>query len=69
MISSIIHIAHEYDNDAVQWPIQIEDHDSNMHSVNLKPGQVRESPKEIMICLILSVGRGRGTCKVTFFLW
>ena len=40
VISSIVHIAHEYHNDSRPWPIQIEDHDGNLHSVNLKPGQM-----------------------------
>lgn len=40
VISSIVHIAHEYDNDDEPWPIQIEDHDGNLHSVNLEPGEM-----------------------------
>lgn len=40
VISSIVHIAHKYDDPKNQWPIQIEDHDGNLHSVNLKPGQM-----------------------------
>lgn len=40
VISSIVHIAHEYDNDDEPWPIQIEDHDGNLHSVNLQPGEM-----------------------------
>lgn len=40
VISSIIHIAHEYDNDDEPWPIQIEDHDGNLHSISLKAGQM-----------------------------
>jgi hypothetical protein len=40
VISSIFHIAHEYDDPNEQWPIEIEDHDGNLHSVNLKPGQM-----------------------------
>lgn len=40
VISSIIHIAHQYDDDSEQWPIQIEDHDGNLHSVNLEEGQM-----------------------------
>lgn len=40
VISSIIHIGHLYDNDNEPWPIQIEDHDGNMHAVDLEPGQV-----------------------------
>ena len=40
VISSIVHIAHEYDNDDEPWPIQIEDHEGNLHSVNLEPGEM-----------------------------
>jgi hypothetical protein len=40
VISSIVHIAHEYDDEDEPWPIQIEDHDGNLHSVNLEPGQM-----------------------------
>ena len=40
VISSIVHIAHQYDNDSVPWPIQIEDHDGNMHSVSLQAGDM-----------------------------
>ena len=40
VISSIVHIAHEYYNESQPWPIQIEDHDGNLHSVNLKSGQM-----------------------------
>jgi hypothetical protein len=40
VISSITHVAHEYDDDNEPWPIQIEDHDGNLHSVVLEPGQV-----------------------------
>jgi hypothetical protein len=40
VISSIVHVAHEYDNDDEPWPIEIEDHDGNLHAVNLEPGQV-----------------------------
>ena len=40
VISSIVHIAHEYDNDDEPWPIQIEDHNGKLHSVNLEPGQM-----------------------------
>jgi len=41
VISSIVHIAHEYDNDDEPWPIEIEDHDGNLHAVSLKMGEVR----------------------------
>ena len=40
MISSIIHVAHEYDDDNHPWPIEIEDHDGDLHAVNLEAGQV-----------------------------
>jgi hypothetical protein len=49
VISSIVHIAHEYDDDNEPWPIQIEDHDGNLHSVNLEPGQVLPLP---LLCLV-----------------
>ena len=41
VISSIVHIAHQYDNDDEPWPIEIEDHDGVLHAVNLEEGQVR----------------------------
>jgi hypothetical protein len=41
VISSIIHIAHQYDDDDKPWPIEIEDHDGNLHAVNLAAGEVR----------------------------
>ena len=51
VISSIVHIAHKYDNDSNPWPIQIEDHFGNLHSVNLEPGQVdRKSHSDIGCC-------------------
>jgi hypothetical protein len=40
VISSIIHVGHQYDNDSEPWPIQIEDLNGNLHSVNLEAGQV-----------------------------
>jgi hypothetical protein len=40
VISSIVHIAHQYDDDNEPWPIEIEGHDGILHSVNLEPGQV-----------------------------
>ena len=40
MISAIVHIAHEYDNDDEPWPIEIDDHDGVLRSVDLKGGQV-----------------------------
>eukprot|EP01034_Spumella_vulgaris_P024333 gene24334-30656_t len=40
VISSIVHIAHEYDNDDEPWPIQIEDHNGKLHSVSLEPGEM-----------------------------
>jgi hypothetical protein len=41
VISSIIHIDHEYFDDDEAWPIEIEDHDGELHSLLLEPGQVR----------------------------
>lgn len=38
MISSIIHIAHSYDDDNVPWPIEIEDHDGKVHIYDMKEG-------------------------------
>lgn len=40
MISSIVHLAHQYDNDDEPWPIDIEDHNGQLHSVSLQPGQM-----------------------------
>jgi len=40
VISSIIHIDHEYFDDSEPWPIEIEDHTGQIHLVNLEPGQV-----------------------------
>ena len=40
VISSIVHIAHQYDNPDEPWPIEIEDHDGNLHAVVLQPGQM-----------------------------
>jgi len=40
VISSIVHIAHEYDDDNEPWPIEIDDHDGVLKAVDLKEGQV-----------------------------
>lgn len=40
VISSIIHITHQYDNISEPWPIQIEDHDGVLHSVALEEGDM-----------------------------
>lgn len=43
MVSSIIHIDHEYyDADKEPWPIEIEDHDGVLHQLLLEPGQVSD---------------------------
>lgn len=39
MISSIIHVGHDYEGNE-PWPIEIEDHDGNLHSYNLEAGQM-----------------------------
>ncbi len=38
VISSIVHVAHQYDDDNHPWPIEIEDHDGNVHAEVLEPG-------------------------------
>lgn len=40
VISSIVHIGHEYFDENEPWPIEIEDHDGVRHAVNLEPGQM-----------------------------
>jgi hypothetical protein len=40
VISSIVHIAHDYTDDDEPWPIEIEDHDGVLHAVDLKMGEV-----------------------------
>jgi hypothetical protein len=39
-VSAIVHIAHEYDNDDVPWPLEIEDHDGNLHVVEMDAGEM-----------------------------
>ena len=51
VISSIVHIAHEYDDEAEPWPIQIEDHDGALHSVSLEPGQVQCVCFGVLCCM------------------
>jgi hypothetical protein len=44
VISSIVHIAHEYDNNSEPWPIEIENHRTGeLVAVSLEPGQVCSS--------------------------
>jgi len=40
VISSIVHIGHEYYDDDRPWPIEIEDHNGHRHAVNLEAGQM-----------------------------
>jgi hypothetical protein len=40
VISCIIHVGHEYDDDNNPWPIEIEDHNGVIHAVNLEAGQM-----------------------------
>ena len=40
VISAIVHIAHEYDNDDVPWPIEIEDHNGNLNRINMAAGEM-----------------------------
>ena len=40
VISSIVHISHEYDNDSIPWPLDIEGLDGKIYSLSLQPGQM-----------------------------
>lgn len=40
VISAIVHIAHEYDNDDEIWPLEIEDHNGKLHSVEMDAGDL-----------------------------
>ncbi|RYG64377.1 hypothetical protein EON64_14125 [archaeon] len=40
VISSIVHVGHDYQGGQDPWPIEIEDHDGRVHSVTLEPGQM-----------------------------
>lgn len=41
VISSIVHIAHEYTDNNQPWPLEIENHRTGeLVAVNLEPGQV-----------------------------
>lgn len=40
VISAIVHIAHEYDNDDVPWPIEIEDHDGVLRQMEMAAGEM-----------------------------
>jgi hypothetical protein len=68
VISSIIHIDHLYDNDSQPWPIEVEDHDGELHTMTLEPGQVRSSARYIScvpplkICVCHSSCRQRSLC-------
>jgi hypothetical protein len=53
VISSIIHIDHEYFDEDEAWPIEIEDHDGELHSLLLEPGQVRAYP--VNLCVRVTV--------------
>jgi hypothetical protein len=55
VISSIVHIAHKYDENNEPWHIQIEDHDGNLHSVALEEGQVRLKCVSYRFDLILTL--------------
>ena len=40
VISSIVHIAHQYDDENQPWSLEIEDHDGELHSVVLEEGNM-----------------------------
>lgn len=52
VISSIVHVGHEYFDESKPWPIEIEDHDGNMHTVNLEPGQVESFASPFLLILL-----------------
>jgi hypothetical protein len=66
VISSIMHIAHEYDDQKEPWPIQIEDHNGNLHSVVLEAGEMLfyESAK----CLHGRMTKLRGKYYASIFI-
>ena len=49
VISSIIHIIHDYDDENKPWPLHIEDHNGKMHEVSLEEGQVRKKIESIFL--------------------
>ena len=53
VISSILHIAHEYDSNNEPWPIEIEDNFGVLHSINLEAGQVSVKHYEFVSNLFL----------------
>eukprot|EP01038_Epipyxis_sp_PR26KG_P007834 gene7834-10640_t len=40
VISSVVHIDHQYDDESNPWSIEIENHDGEIYSVNLEPGEM-----------------------------
>jgi hypothetical protein len=54
VISSIIHIDHEYFDDDEAWPIEIEDHDGELHSLLLEPGQVSGYKCVYVFCVCMA---------------
>lgn len=59
VISSIVHIAHEYDNASEPWPIEIENHRTGeLEAVSLEPGQVSLSllpPTPALCCITMGL--------------
>lgn len=39
VVSSIVHIAHEYDNPNEPWTLDIEDHNEKLHHIALNEGK------------------------------
>jgi hypothetical protein len=66
VISSIVHVAHEYDNDDEPWPLNIEGHDGKMHTVRQEAGYMvfYESAK----CLHGRIGRFKGKYYASIFV-
>jgi hypothetical protein len=69
VISSIIHIDHEYFDDDEAWPIEIEDHDGELHAVLLEPGQVRAYPVRASVRVRVCVARPEFCARIVLCAW
>jgi len=66
VISCIFHIGHDLDE---PWPLEIEDHDGNVHAVNMEPGEMvmYESAKQYHSRLTPMRGRHYGSVFIHYF--
>jgi hypothetical protein len=69
VISSIIHIDHLYDNDSQPWPIEVEDHDGELHTMTLEPGQVRSCARYIPCIQPSKVCTRNSSCRQSLLGW